>query len=206
MKKETLEIFNELFIRYPDIQKCQEDIKAAFQLLEKCFNNNHHLYLCGNGGSASDCEHMVGELVKSFKKHRKTPSKLKNKLDKEILNGLEEGYPAISLCSQMAAITAYSNDHDADFIFAQQVNVYGQKDDILFAITTSGNSKNCVLAAKVAKALGLKVIALTGRDGGDIKAYSDITIVVPEKETYKIQERHLPIYHALCAMIEEELD
>ena len=204
MKKETLAILEDLFVRYPDIEVCKKDIKEAFEVLHQCFKDGHRLYTCGNGGSASDSEHMVGELVKSFKKHRKTPAKLENKLDKETLNGLEQGYPAMSLCSQMAFITAYANDHDADYIFAQQVNAYGQKDDVLFAITTSGNSKNCVLAAKFAKALGLKVIALTGRDGGEIKAYSDVAIVVPEKETYKIQERHLPIYHVLCAMIEEE--
>ena len=204
MKKETLATLEDWVVRYPDIEVCKKDIKEAFEVLHRCFKDGHRLYTCGNGGSASDSEHMVGELVKSFKKHRQTPVKLENKLDQETLNGLEQGYPAMSLCSQMSFIIAYSNDHDADYIFAQQVNVYGQKDDVLFAITTSGNSKNCVLAAKVAKALGLKVIALTGNNGGAIKSIADIAIVVPEKETYKIQERHLPIYHTLCAMIEEE--
>lgn len=206
MKKETLDIFNDLFKRYPDIQNCQGDVEAAFQLLNECFRNNHRLYLCGNGGSASDCEHIVGELLKNFKKHRKIPMKLEKELDEDTLKSLEKGYQAISLCNAYSFMTAYANDHDPDFVFAQQLSVLGQKDDVLMVLSTSGQSKNCILAVKVAKALGLKTIALTGRDGGLLKKICDVSIIVPEQETYKIQERHLPIYHALCAMIEEELD
>jgi phosphoheptose isomerase len=145
--------------------------------------------------------------MKNFKKHRKFDKKMLKALqnEPELLNGLEPGLPAISLVSQTSLITAYLNDHDPNFIYAQQVSIYGQEGDILIAISTSGNSKNCVNAAKVAKALNLKVISLTGMKESEISKISDATIKVPETETYKVQERHLPIYHALCAMIEEEL-
>ena len=149
----------------------------------------------------------MGELLKNFKKHRRIDENIEKALSKEpeLLQGLEKGYPAISLVSQTGFITAYMNDHDPEFIFAQQVSVYGEHGDVLIALSTSGNSKNCVNAAKVAKALGLEVISLTGQKESLLSNISSVTIKVPETETYKIQERHLPIYHAICMMIEEEL-
>ena len=207
MKKETREIFEELFIRYPDLLPCKQDIESAFLLIKEAYQNDKKLLICGNGGSASDAEHIVGELMKNFKKHRKFDEKMLKALENEpeLLNGLEPGLPAISLVSQTSLITAYLNDHDPNFIYAQQVSIYGKEGDILIAISTSGNSKNCVNAAKVAKALNLKVISLTGMKESELSKISDTTIKVPETETYKVQERHLPIYHTLCAMIEEEL-
>lgn len=211
MKKETLDIANELFDRYKDLGPIKEDFIAAINIIINAFSNENKLLVCGNGGSASDAEHIVGELIKNFRKMRNLPENLKKSLSKydnyeDLANGLEKGYPAISLVSQTSFMTAYNNDHNPDFCFAQQVNVYGNKDDVLLAISTSGNSKNCVYAAQVALAKELKVISLTGEKGGLIKKYSDVAIKVPEFETYKIQERHLPIYHALCAMVEEELE
>lgn len=208
MKKEAQDILEELFIRYPDIKSCREDIVNAFALILEAYAFNKKLLICGNGGSASDAEHMVGELLKNFKKHRKLAPNIEKSLynEPELLKGLEKGYPAISLVSQSSFITAYMNDHDPDFIFAQQVSVYGEQGDVLVCLSTSGNSKNCVNAAKVARALGLRVISLTGKKESLLSEVSSVTIKVPETETYKVQERHLPIYHALCAMIEEELD
>ena len=207
MKKETLDIYNDLFVRYPDLEVCKQDILKAFDVIAISLKKGNKLLLCGNGGSSSDAEHIVGELLKNFKKHRKLDEKVEKALSKEpeLLQGLEKGYPAISLVSQTGFITAYMNDHDPEFIFAQQVSVYGNKGDVLIALSTSGNSKNCVNAAKVAKALGLEIISLTGQKESLLSDISSVTIKAPETETYKIQERHLPIYHALCMMIEEEL-
>ena len=207
MKKETLAIYNDLFTRYPDLEVCKQDILKAFDVIATALKNGNKLLLCGNGGSSSDAEHIVGELLKNFKKHRRIDENIEKALSKEpeLLQGLEKGYPAISLVSQTGFITAYMNDHDPEFIFAQQVSVYGEHGDVLIALSTSGNSKNCVNAAKVAKALGLEVISLTGQKESLLSDISSVTIKVPETETYKIQERHLPIYHALCMMIEEEL-
>ena len=149
--------------------------------------------------------------MKNFKKMRVLPKDLENSLakfdnSKELISGLEKGYPAISLVSQTSFMTAYSNDHNSDFCFAQQVNVYGDEGDVLLAITTSGNSKNCIYAAQVAKAKKLIIVSLTGEKGGLIESQSDVTIKAPGFETYIIQENHLPIYHAICAMVEEELN
>jgi D-sedoheptulose 7-phosphate isomerase len=165
---------------------------------------------CGNGGSAADAGHFVGELMKTFKLERPLPEELKSKLVKdfksegEYLAGkLQRPLPAISLVSQTSLITAIGNDVSSDLIFAQQVIGYGKKGDILLAISTSGNSKNILYAIYTANTTGMKVVGLTGRNGGKMKKYCDIAICVPADETPRIQELHLPVYHTLCAMLEE---
>ena len=188
----------------------KENVQTAFEMLKACFEKGNRLYLCGSGGSSSDCEHMAGELLKSFKKTRPLPIELEDKLKEygtegeKLTQGLESGLPVISLCGHTAFSTAYQNDKDPMFTFAQQVNVYGKENDVLVAFSTSGNSKNCVYAAIMAKAKGMKVLFLGGGTGGRLKELADVSIVVLEKETYKVQELHLPIYHCLCAMLEEE--
>lgn len=208
MKNTTKVIYDNLFQRYPDLVCNKDQILMAFEILVEAFKNNKKLLICGNGGSASDTEHMVAELLKNFKKKRKLKEKLAKSLEKdpELLNGIEQGYPAFSLVSQTSFISAYNNDHNPDFVYAQEVAAYGQEGDVLLAISTSGNSKNCVNAVKVANAIGMKTIGLTGAFESRINELADITIKVPEVETFKVQERHLPTFHCICAMVEEELD
>ena len=168
------------------------------------------MYLCGNGGSASDCEHIVGELMKCFKKKRSICPTLSKGLAEEgelgqaLLQDLEGGLPAVSLCGHSPLTLAFLNDKNAMLTFAQQLSVLGRKGDVLLTLSTSGNSKNCVYAAAVARAKGMKTVFLGGGNGGKLKEFADVSIIVPEKETYKVQELHLPVYHCLCAMLEEE--
>lgn len=209
MKDCTKMVLEGLVERYPALACEKENIQSAFETLAACFASGNRLYLCGNGGSAADCEHIAGELLKSFKKCRPLPEKLVNALQEyedgnALISGLEGGLPVVSLCGHIAFSTAYLNDKDPSFIFAQQVNAWGREGDVLLTLSTSGNSKNCVYAALVAKALGMKVVALVGGNGGKLKTLADVAVVAPEKETYKVQEYHLPIYHCLCAMLEEE--
>ena len=209
MKDCTKMVLEGLVERYPALASEKENIQSAFEALAACFAGGNRLYLCGNGGSAADCEHIAGELLKSFKKCRPLPEKLVNALAQyedgnALISGLEGGLPVVSLCGHIAFSTAYLNDKDPSFIFAQQVNAWGREGDVLLTLSTSGNSKNCVYATMVAKALGMKVVALVGGNGGKLKTLADVAVVAPEKETYKVQEYHLPIYHCLCAMLEEE--
>ena len=209
MKDCTKMVLEGLVERYPALASEKENIQSAFETLVACFAGGNRLYLCGNGGSAADCEHIAGELLKSFKKCRPLPEKLVNALSEyedgnALISGLEGGLPVVSLCGHIAFSTAYLNDKDPSFIFAQQVNAWGREGDVLLTLSTSGNSKNCVYATMVAKALGMKVVALVGGNGGKLKTLADVAVVAPEKETYKVQEYHLPIYHCLCAMLEEE--
>ena len=210
MKKSTEIILKELTERFPALINVESDIEEAYNLLYECFANGGRVYLCGNGGSAADCEHMAGELLKCFKLPRPLNDDFKKALrehgeDGEVLaDNLERGLPVVSLCGHAAFSTAFQNDNTPALVFAQQVNAYGREGDVLVAFSTSGNSQNCIYAAVCAKALGMKVIVLTGRDGGKLKPISDVSVVVPAKETYQIQEYHLPVYHALCAMVEEE--
>lgn len=204
-------IMNELVYRYPCLSTVKEDIYKTFQILIECFESKHKLLIAGNGGSAADAEHIVGELMKGFKKARKIPVHMTEKLKEfdeirgaKLAEKLQEALPAIALSNHSALNTAYSNDVDAMLCFAQQVYGYGNPKDVLLAISTSGNSENIINSVIAAKAKGLKIIALTGKTGGLLKNLSDAAIVVPEEETYKIQELHLPIYHALCLMLEEE--
>ena len=210
MKESTKTILAELGKRYPALCGVTSDVEKAFCILKDCFAKGGRVYLCGNGGSASDCEHIVGELMKSFKKCRPLPEDYASALKEcgeegeKICANLESGLPAVSLCGHPSLTTAYMNDKNPDFTFAQQVNVWGKVGDVLVALSTSGNSKNCVYAAHVAKVKGMQVVFLGGGTGGKLKAIADASIIVPEKETFKVQELHLPVYHCLCAMLEEE--
>ena len=205
MKKGTEEIFEELFVRYPALEACRADVVAAFDALLAAYRGGGKVLVCGNGGSASDSEHIVGELLKEFKKHRDVPGEIAAKLRPEVAAALEGSLPAISLVSMSGIVTAFANDVAWETAFAQQVLGLGEPGDVLIALSTSGNSANCVAAAEVMKAKGGKSVALTGERESRLSAVCDVTIRVPATETYKVQEFHLPVYHALCAMIEEEM-
>ena len=210
MKESTKMILTELCQRYPALCGEKENVAKAFCVLKEAFETGHTVYLCGNGGSASDCEHIVGELMKSFKKCRPLSADFSAALKacgdegEMICANLESGLPAVSLCGHPSLTTAYMNDKNPDFTFAQQVNVWGKKGDVLLTLSTSGNSRNCVYASHVAKAKGMQVVFLGGGSGGKLKNIADASVIVPEKETFKVQELHLPVYHCLCAMLEEE--
>lgn len=210
MKESTYAILTELTNRYPALQPMQGDIANAFESMKACYQQGGKVFVCGNGGSTSDAEHIVGELMKCFKKPRAIESALAEKLSKEgelgqqLLSDLEGGLPAISLCGHPALTFAYLNDTNPMLTFAQQLSVLGREGDLLLTLSTSGNSKNCVYATIVAKALGVKTVFLGGSNGGKLKELSDVSVIVPEKETFKVQEYHLPVYHCLCAMLEEE--
>lgn len=201
---------DQLVRRYPILKPCKNDIVKAFKILTKCFSSKKKLLLAGNGGSAADSDHISGELLKSFVKKRKIDDEFLTalkKVDEEtgnyLADKLQGSLPAIPLTTHTALNTASLNDVDANVMFAQQINGLGQAGDVFLGISTSGNSKNIVYAMAVAKAKGLKTIALSGKDGGKLKNLADVSIIVPEQETYKIQELHLPIYHALCLEIED---
>lgn len=210
MNESTKSILVELIKKYPQLQVCVADIENAFLLLKNCFENGGRVFTCGNGGSSSDSEHIVGELLKSFKKYRPIDKAIYENLQSFGEDGaylcekLEGALPAYSLNSQTGIMTAFANDKSWDATFAQQLYGLGQKGDCLLTLSTSGNSKNCVYAILVGKAKGVSSIALTGVGGGKLKQVADCTIAVPETETYKVQELHLPVYHCLCAMLEEE--
>ncbi len=205
------EQLNLLIERYPKLAVCKEDIKKAYELLETAYSNGRKLLVCGNGGSASDSEHIVGELMKEFKLKRKVYSDqatalkaIDPELGQVLADNLQGALPAICLTGHSSLTTAFMNDANADLVFAQQVNGYGKSGDVFLGISTSGNSKNVLYAAVNAKAKGLKVIGLTGAKESKLMKYADVCIRVPETETYKIQEYHLPVYHCLCLMLEEK--
>jgi D-sedoheptulose 7-phosphate isomerase len=198
-----------LISNYPALTGCKVDILKAFELLKSVYENKGILLACGNGGSAADAEHMVGEMMKTFNLERPLQETLKRKLMQDFGNDgkfladrLQSSLAAISLVSQTSLTTAIGNDVSADLIFAQQVMGYGKPGDILFAITTSGNSRNILNAVYTAKVMGLKVIGLTGRTGGKMKKHCDVSICVPADKTPRIQELHIPVYHTLCALLE----
>lgn len=204
------EQLNLLIERYPKLAICKEDIKKAYELLETAYSNGRKLLVCGNGGSASDSEHIVGELMKEFKLKRKVYSDqatalkaIDPDLGQVLADNLQGALPAICLTGHSSLTTAFMNDANADLVFAQQVNGYGKPGDVFLGISTSGNSKNVLYAAVNAKAKGLKVIGLIGARESKLMKYADVCIRVPETETYKIQEYHLPVYHCLCLMLEE---
>lgn len=211
MKTTTEEIVNRMLENYPKLEVCREEILRAVEAMIVCYQNKGKLLVCGNGGSAADSEHIVGELMKEFALSRKLSEETKEEFRKRfgesaeyLCDNLQYALPAISLVSETALSTAYSNNNASDLYFAQQVWGHGQPGDILLGITTSGNSSNVIHAIEVAQYKEMVTIALTGRDGGKAKNMADIAIVVPEKETFRIQEYHLPIYHALCAAVENE--
>ncbi len=187
---------------FPELSSVKKDVTAAFSLLVETFKNGGKLLLCGNGGSAADCDHIAGELLKGFMLKRSLNKEDSEKL-REYAQKLQYGFPCIPLTAFSAAITAVANDNDPNMIFAQQIFALGKSGDTLMALSTSGNSANIVAAAKVAKAIGMKVLAVTGKKDSALSDISDITIKLPETETYRVQELTLPLYHALCADIEE---
>lgn len=199
-----------LINRYSVLEVCKDNILAAFEILRDGYAHGGKLLTCGNGGSAADAEHIVGELMKGFKNPRHLGedviSKLKTineEMGQFMAENLQGALPAIALDGHIALSTAYMNDCAPLLCFAQQVNGYGDGGDVLLGISTSGNSKNVLYAAIMAKVKGMKVIGLTGEDGSKLFELADVCIRVPETETYKIQELHLPIYHCLCIMLEE---
>jgi len=203
----------DLFIsNYPQLSGCADDVLAAYELMKNTVLKGGLVLTCGNGGSAADAEHIVSELMKGFKRSRQVTAEQREMLVTAyrgegvyFADHLQRAIPAISLASQTSLTTAFTNDSAPDMVFAQQVFGYGCPGDVLFAITTSGNSKNVVNACKVAKVFGIATIGLTGQDGGALKEVCDIAIRVPADETFRVQEYHRPVYHALCAMIEAEV-
>lgn len=200
----------ELIERYSVLEPVKAEILMAYETLKECFSTGHKLLVAGNGGSAADSEHIVGELMKGFKKKRELPEMMAQAFKEadaacgeELFLKLQGALPAMALTGHPGLSTAFLNDVDGKMIYAQQVYGYGQQGDVFLAISTSGNSENIHYAAVTAKAKGLKVIALTGKSGGILKKDADVAIVVPESETFKIQELHLPIYHALCLALED---
>lgn len=203
-------MLNELMERYPCLAACREQIATADKTIIDTYENGGKLMVCGNGGSCADSEHIVGELMKGFLSVRpldedyKAELKAANpELDDDMLGKLQGALPAIALTGHNGLTTAYSNDVDPSLIFAQQLFGIGNCGDVFIGITTSGNSGNVVKAAQLAKALGIKVIGLTGKMGGKMKEIADVCICVPETETFKVQELHLPVYHFLCASAEK---
>lgn len=178
---------------------CEKEIAQAVDMIIESFRSGGRLYVCGNGGSAADSAHIVGELVKGFMKKRPLPEELSKALDGA---PLQMGLPAIDLTAQSAVIAAINNDQGGECVYAQQVLAYGRKNDVLIGISTSGNAKNVILAMKTARLLDMKTISLTGIGGGKMKELSDCCIRVPESETYRVQELHLPVYHEICARVE----
>lgn len=189
---------SELVTRYPQLSGIACDIENAIGIIIESYKSEGKLLLCGNGGSAADCSHIVGELQKGFLKKRPTDS------DDPVISKLQGGLPAISLCESVSIFTAFCNDVDPDLVFAQQTFALGKKGDVLIGITTSGNSSNVLKAMHTAQKIGMKTIGLTGGNGGKLKDLSDVCIIAPETETFKVQELHLAIYHAICAAVEEE--
>ncbi|MBE6601715.1 MAG: SIS domain-containing protein [Ruminococcaceae bacterium] len=193
---------NRLWTKYPALEVCRADIENAVSLIVKTYRAGGKLLLCGNGGSAADCEHIAGELLKGFLSARKItdPS-----IPEDLRAGLQGSLPAIPLPSITAAFTASINDMDPSMVYAQLLHGLGKKGDLLVAISTSGNAKNVNHAASLARAMGITVLALTGEGGGALKELADVAICVPERETYLVQEYHLPVYHYLCAEVERTL-
>ena len=199
-----------IYERYEILSPVKQDIENAKDAIIGSFKSGGKLLLCGNGGSAADCEHIVGELMKGFLSKRRLSEELKQSMiknagyiNKDWLEKLQGGLPAISLTSAAALNSAFCNDVDPELVYAQQLMGLGDDRDVLLCISTSGNSKNVCAAATVGKALGIKVIGLTGKSGGKLKEIADICICAPETETYKVQELHLPIYHYICAEAEK---
>jgi D-sedoheptulose 7-phosphate isomerase len=199
----------ELIARYPDLKACTPDIERAFNLLEACYRGGGKVLICGNGGSAADSEHIVGELMKGFESKRPVPEETRQRLLEAspesgdyLADHLQGALPTLSLVSQTSLLTAYANDVAAEMIFAQQVYGYGKRGDAVIGISTSGNSDNIVYALMVGRALGLDTLGFTGQGGGRMAAICDVTVRVPRERTLDIQELQLPVYHALCKMLE----
>lgn len=205
-----MELADGLVERYPILEACKQDLLASFGTMKACYAHGGKLLVCGNGGSAADAEHIVGELMKGFKRPRRLSDgeaarlrEVDGELGTELAEHLQGALPAIALDGHLALTTAYMNDCAPLLCFAQQVNGYGQAGDVLLCISTSGNSRNVLYAAVTARAKGMKVIGLTGAKESRLSALADVCLRVPDTETYRIQELHLPVYHCLCLMLEE---
>lgn len=205
MKANVEKIYNDLFDRYPELSCVKEDIKAVFEIIKETYINKGKLLVCGNGGSASDSTHIVGELMKGFMLSRHLPESEKEKFcNKEIADGLQGALPAISLVGESALMTAFCNDCSPDLVFAQQVYGLMNANDTLVCLSTSGNSKNVIAAAETARVKGGRVVSIVGEKGGKLFGISDATIKLPSQITPEIQEYTLPVYHTICAMLECE--
>ena len=208
MNNKQISVIKELFERYPALSCFEKELNDALILLTECYSNGGKLMTCGNGGSASDSLHITGELLKGFLLKRPLYPEQKEAFSSiesapaDFADKLQNGLPCISLVAETALLTAYGNDVDSSMGFAQEVFVLGKKGDVLICISTSGNSANVVNAAITAKAKGIGVIALTGSKESKLSKLADICFNVPETETFKVQEYHLPIYHTLCALAE----
>lgn len=192
----------ELLSRSSKLAECRDSIKKALDLMIDTYKNGGKVLVCGNGGSAADCEHIVGELMKGFLKKREVTD---NRISEDLRKNLQGALPAISLPSQSAILSAFINDVEPDMMYAQLVYGYAKENDLVIGISTSGNSKNIVNAIEVARCMGVKTLSLTGRNESKLSDISNVTICVPETETYKVQELHLPVYHYLCAEVEKEM-
>ncbi len=197
------EIFKELISRYPVLKVCENEIYNSYKVIKECYESNGKVLACGNGGSAADADHIVGELMKGFLLGRKIKEKALNG-DDEILTHLQGALPAVSLDAHSALLTAFANDLDFDYAYAQQVYGLGNKGDVLIALSTSGNSASVVNAIRAAGAKGVKSIGITGSKDSLMSENCDVCIRLPETETFKIQELTLPVYHCLCAMLEAD--
>ncbi len=209
---DTLSHIEALIAGHPQLSGCRGPIEEAARALIAGFRAGGKLLLCGNGGSCADCDHIVGELVKGFLNKRPLPASMQDAIRRALPEGgdalaaaLQGGLPAINLAAHSALFTAFANDVNADYAFAQQVLAYGRPGDLLLAISASGNARNVAAAAAAARAAGMTAIGLTGATGGSLKPLVDIAICVPATETMHVQELHLPVYHALCAQIEQAL-
>jgi D-sedoheptulose 7-phosphate isomerase len=205
-----MDYLQQLIERYPQLKPQKNDIHAAYEIVAQSFARGGKLLIAGNGGSAADAQHIAGELMKTFVKKRNLPDsfiadikKIDPEISKYLVPRLQPGLPTIALTDHASLNTACVNDIDGEIIFAQQVYGYGKEGDVLLGISTTGNSKNVLYAATTAKAKNIKVIALLGGNGGRLKEFADVSILVPETETYKVQELHLPVYHCLCLMLED---
>ena len=200
-----MDAIEDLISDFKNLRSLEGEIRNSAISLVNCFRSGGKLLLCGNGGSCADCEHIAGELVKKFTIERPLSEEIIEKLGPELSRELHGGLPALSLPSMNGFHTAFNNDDNPEFAFAQQVVAFGKPNDILWGITTSGNSSNVVYAAKTARSLGLGTIALTGSSGGAIAKIADSVIQAPAKDVAKVQELHLPIYHAICKFVENEM-
>ena len=201
-----------LYERFPSLSECKNEIEAMVLMMLDTYKKGGKILLCGNGGSCADCDHIVGELMKSFMYERKPSDEFVAKLSgvfgedtDKVASCLQTGIPAISLPSQTAVLSAYLNDVEPEFVYAQLVYGYAKENDMLIGLSTSGNSKNVVNAVKVAKALGVKTASITGMKESKLSSFCDVCVRVPETETYRVQELTLPVYHHLCASIEKIL-
>lgn len=194
----AMDIFESLFVRYPVLEACRGDIMSAYGILNRCFKNDGKVLCCGNGGSAADADHIVGELMKGFLLKRKLSS------DDGVLSHLQGALPAVSLNAHSALLSAFANDLEFDWVYAQQVYGYARKNDVLIALSTSGNSMSVVNAVLAANKARIDSISVTGAKKSKLSEISTVTVKLPETETFKIQELTLPVYHCLCAMLESD--